>query len=37
MKDIMKIIKSLADFCLLLRRVSDTIQNEVEEQKKVIS
>ena len=33
MKYIMKIVKSLDDFGLLLKRVSETIQNEVKEQK----
>ena len=33
----MKIIKSLEGCCSLLKRVRDTIQNEVEGQKKVIS
>ena len=33
MKDIMKIVKSLEDSGLLLKGVSETIQNEVTEQK----
>ena len=33
MKDIIKIVKSLADQGLLLKRVSETIQNEAKEQK----
>ena len=33
MKDIMKIVKSLEDFGLLLKRVSETIQNKVKEKK----
>ena len=33
MKDIMKIVKSLEDSGLLLKGVSETIQNEVKEQK----
>ena len=32
MKDIMKIVKSLEDFRLLLKGVSETIQNEAKEQ-----
>ena len=32
MKDIMKIVKSLEDFPLLLKGVSETIQNEAKEQ-----
>ena len=31
MVDIIKIIKSLDDFGLLLKRVSETIQNEAKE------
>ena len=34
MKDIMKIVKSLEDSGLLLKGVSETIQNEVKEQKR---
>ena len=33
MKDIIKIVKSLEDSGLLLEGVSETIQNEVKEQK----
>ena len=33
MEDIMKIVKSLEDSCLLLKRVSETIQNEAKDQK----
>ena len=33
MKDIMKIVKSLKDSCLLLKGVSETIQNKAIEQK----
>ena len=33
MEDIIKIVTSLEDSGLLLKRVSDTIQNEVKEQK----
>ena len=33
MEDIMKIVKSLEDSGLLLKGVSETIQNEVKEQK----
>ena len=33
MEDIMKIVKSLEDFGLLLKGVSKTIQNEAKEQK----
>ena len=33
MKDIVKIVKSLDDFGLLLKRVSEITQNEVKEQK----
>ena len=33
MKGIMKIVKSLEDSGLLLKRVSETIQNEAKEQK----
>ena len=33
MEDIIKIAKSLEDFGLLLKGVSETIQNEVKEQK----
>ena len=33
MEDIMKTVKSLEDFCLLIKRVSKTIQNETKEQK----
>ena len=33
MKDIMKIIKSIEDSCLLLKGVSEAMQNEVKEQK----
>ena len=35
MEDIMKIIKSLEDSGLLLKRVSETIQNEAKERKGV--
>ena len=34
MEDIMKIVKSLEDSGLLLKRVSETIQNEAKEQKR---
>ena len=34
MKDIMKMVKSLEDSGLLLKRVSETIQNEAKEQKR---
>ena len=33
MKDIIRIVKSLEDSGLLLKRVSETIQNEAKEQK----
>ena len=33
MKDIIKIVKSLEDPCLLLEGVSETIQSEAKEQK----
>ena len=33
MKDIMKIIKALENFCILLKGVSKTIKNETKEQK----
>ena len=33
MKDIIKIVKSLEDFDLLSKRVSETIQNEAKKQK----
>ena len=33
MKDIMKIVKSLEDSGLLLKGVTETVQNEVKEQK----
>ena len=33
MEDIIKIVKSLEDSGLLLKRVTETIQNEVQEQK----
>ena len=33
MKDIIKIVKSLDDFGLLLEGVTETVQNEVKEQK----
>ena len=33
MEDIIKIVKSLEDFCLLLKGVTETVQNEVKEQK----
>ena len=33
MEDIIKVVKSLEDSCLLLKRVSETIQNEAKEQK----
>ena len=33
MKEIMKIVKSLEDSGLLLKEVSETIQNEAKEQK----
>ena len=34
MKDIIKIVKSLEDSCLLLKGVSETIQNEAKKQKR---
>ena len=33
MEDIIKILKSLEDFGLLLKGVTETVQNEVKEQK----
>ena len=33
MEDIIKIVKSLEDSALLLKRVTELIQNEVKEQK----
>ena len=33
MKDIIKIVKSLENFGLLLKEVSETVQNEAKEQK----
>ena len=36
-EDIMKIVKSLEDSGLLLKGVSETIQNELKEQKRRIS
>ena len=33
MENIIKIVKSLEDSCLLLKGVSEIIQNEVKEQK----
>ena len=33
MEDISKIVKSLEDSCLLLKGVTETVQNEAEEQK----
>ena len=33
-EDIIKIVKSLEDSGLLLKRVTETVQNEVKEQKK---
>ena len=33
MNDIMKIVKSLEEFCLLMKGVSETIKNEAKEQK----
>ena len=33
MDDIIKIVKSLEESCLLIKRVSETIKNEAEEQK----
>ena len=33
MKDIIKIVKSLEDSCLLLKGVTETVQKEVKEQK----
>ena len=32
MEDIMKIVKSLENFSLLLKRISETIQNEAKQQ-----
>ena len=37
MEDIMKIVKSHEDSGLLLKGISETIQNEVKEQKRRIS
>ena len=37
MVDIMKIVKSLEDSGLLLKGVSETIQNEVKKQKEFLS
>ena len=37
MVDIMKIVKSLEDSGLLLKGVSETIQNEVKQQKEFLS
>ena len=34
MEDIIKIVKSLEDFGLLLKGVTETVQNEVKEQKR---
>ena len=34
MEDIIKIVKSLEDFVLLLKGVTETVQNEVKEQKR---
>ena len=36
-EDIIKIVKSLEDSSLLLKRVTETVQNEVKEQKRRIS
>ena len=36
-EDIIKIVKSLEDCSLLLKRVTETVQNEVKEQKRRIS
>ena len=33
MNNIMKIVKSLEEFCLLIKGVSETIKNEAKEQK----
>ena len=33
MEDIIKIIKSLEDYCLLLKGINKTVQNEITEQK----
>ena len=33
MNDIIKVVKSLEELCILLKIVSEKIQNEVEEQK----
>ena len=33
MKDLIKIVKSLKDSGLLLKRVTESVQNEVKEQK----
>ena len=35
MEDIMKIVKSFEDYGLLLKGVSETIQNEVKEQNRI--
>ena len=35
MEDIMKIVKSFEDYGLLLKGVSETIQNEVKEQSRI--
>ena len=37
MEDIMNIVKSLEDSGLLLKEVSETIQNELKEKKRRIS
>ena len=34
MEDIIKIVKSLEDSALLLKGVTETVQNEVKEQKR---
>ena len=33
MKDLIKLVKSLEDFGLLLKGITETVQNEVKEQK----
>ena len=33
MNDIIKIVKSLKESCLLIKAVSETVQNETKEQK----
>ena len=33
MQDLLKIVKSLEDSCILLNRITETVKNEVKEQK----